>query len=107
MKSNNLLPNKIDRTRLPFIGFLLSAAVLLFLIAFAWGFMSAKNKSFPHDNIRDMAESIQTLKELYKIEVATDRSAYEIIGPVTRGGVTVVNTGVKGGQKFRFESAPA
>ncbi len=89
MKSNNLLPNKIDRTRLPFIGFLLSAAVLLFLIAFAWGFMSAKNKSFPHDNIRDMAESIQTLKELYKIEVATDRSAHEIIGPVTRGGVTV------------------
>ncbi len=69
--------------------FVLSAAFLLFLAVFGWGFASARLELFPYGLIRDTIAGWRALKQLYTVEVATDHSAHEIVSPSTVGGVTV------------------
>ncbi len=80
---------KIDSSRLALVWFVFSVFFLVFILAFSWGFLSGKNGSFPHDNIREMAASARALKDLYNLEIETERSAHEIIAPYDKGGVTV------------------
>ncbi len=90
MHHRKLIQTRNHHNRISLISFVLSAVLLFFLVAFSWGFISAKFQLFPHDNIYGLVDAAKAAKELLTIEVMADRSAHEIIAPaITKGGVTV------------------
>lgn len=78
--SNN---NKLQR--------IIAIVALLYLVVlggFTWGYLSFKNKSFPHQLITDMQGSIKSIEAQRKLRDALN-SAHDIIKPDAVGGVTV------------------
>ncbi len=90
-------------TKPQFAYFIVSTAFLLFLTAFAWGFLAGKAKIFPHDFIGEMINSGLALKDLVILEgapAARNRSANEIMAPASRGGVTINELSSSYGSKY-------
>ena len=71
-----------------FIAFIVSLAGLMGLLAFAWGFASAKFEFFPYRQIREMEASAQSLSALLELRLDS-RSAHEIRAPAKEGGITI------------------
>jgi hypothetical protein len=61
---------------------------IVVIIAFAWGYLSFKNKSFPHQLIQDMRGTITSLRAQKELR-EDPRSAHEIATSRQNGGVTI------------------
>ena len=71
------------------IAFVAGATVLVFLVAFGWGYATGKFKSFPYAQIRMLMDGAQSLVRIVQVEWTAERSAHEILAPGYEGGVTV------------------
>src|SRR4026207_1975672 len=66
--------------------FLLSAAFLLFLAAFSYGYSVAKNRRFPHRLIVQASDDLEAVVDLFRA------NAHVIHSSRKQGGVTIHNT---------------
>lgn len=66
----------------------IGAIYLIVIAAFAWGYLSFKNKVFPYQVIQDMKGTLESLKAQSELR-ENPRSAHEILNPVGAGGVTI------------------
>lgn len=89
MKFFKTAVTKINMAKFQFCFFIVSTIFLIFILSFGWGYMTGKFKYYPYFKIDEMVKSVKAGIQLYKLEVATHRSAHEIADNRSDGGVTI------------------